>query len=61
MCNGLLKMGSPDCPCVKNNGTVRICGNYKQTINKAAHCENYPLPRTEDLLATINGRQKFNK
>ena len=34
---------------------VRICGDYKQTINKVAHCENYPLPRTEDLLATLNG------
>ena len=48
-------------PVLKNDGTVRICGDYKQTINKAAHYENYPLPRTEDLLATLNGDQKFSK
>ena len=46
---------------LKSDGTVRICDDYKQTINKAAHFENYPLPRTEDLLATLNGRQKFSK
>ena len=50
---------APIVPLLKSDETVRICGDYKQ--NKAAHCENYPLPRTEDLLATLNGGQKFSK
>ena len=58
---GYSRWAAPIVPVLKNDGTVRICGDYKQTINKAAHCENYPLPRTEDLLATLNGGQKFSK
>ena len=58
---GYSRWAAPIVPVLKNDGTVRICGDYKQTINKPAHCENYPLPRTEDLLATLNGGQKFSK
>ena len=52
---------APIVPVVKDDGTVRICGDYKVTINPAAKCDNYPVPKTEDLLATLNGGQKFSK
>ena len=58
---GYSRWAAPIVPVLKNDGKVRICGDYKRTINKAAHCENYPLPRTEDLLATLNRGQKFSK
>ena len=62
---GYSRWAAPIVPVLKSDGTVRICGDYKQTINKAAHCDNYPLPCTEDLLATPNGGggggQKFTK
>ena len=52
---------APIVPVVKSDGTIRICGDYKQTVNRSATCDNYPLPKTEDLLATLNGGKKFTK
>ena len=53
---GYSRWAAPIVPVLKSDGTVRICGDYKQTINKAAHC---PFPRTEDLLATLNGSRNL--
>ena len=52
---------APIVPLVKEGGSVRICGDYKVTVNPAAKCDNYPVPKTEDLLATLNGGEKFTK
>ena len=52
---------APIVPRVKSDGTVRICGDYKLTVNPAAECDTYPVPKTEDLLATLNGGEKFTK
>ena len=30
-------------------------------MNKVTNCNKYPVPKTEDLLATLNGGQKFTK
>ena len=40
---------------------MRICGDYKQTINQASLCDKYPVPKTEDIFATLNGGEKFCK
>lgn len=41
----------------KGQGTVRICGDYKVTINPISTTEYYPLPNISDIFATIqNGR-----
>ena len=39
--------------------TIRICGDYKQTINQAAKLENYPIPKIEDLYAIFGGGMEF--
>ena len=33
----------------KGNGSIRICGDYKETVNKAADFNKYPIPKTEGL------------
>ena len=52
---------APIVPVMKQDGRVRICGDYKVTINSAAKIERYPIPRIEDLFATLSGGQKFTK
>ena len=46
---------APIVPILKKDGSIRICGDYKQTINKCAKTEIYPLPCTEELFATLSG------
>ena len=41
--------------------SIRICGDYKVTVNKFAKTEQYPLPRIEDLFAALSGGQAFTK
>ena len=48
-------------PVPKDDGTVRICGDNKLTVNRAAEWDSYPMPKTEDLITTLNGRKEFSK
>ena len=43
------------------SGPIRICGDYKITVNKAAPVDSYPIPNTIDQLATLAGGEKFTK
>ncbi|XP_058810503.1 uncharacterized protein K02A2.6-like [Phymastichus coffea] len=46
---------TPMVPIMKSNGQVRICGNYKITLNKHLIVNRHPIPRTQDLLAMLKG------
>ena len=52
---------APIVPVLKNDGSIRICGDYKQTINQVAIPDKYPLPKVEDLLASLAGGETFTK
>ncbi|KAJ8037863.1 hypothetical protein HOLleu_18790 [Holothuria leucospilota] len=43
----------------KTDGTVRLCGDYKITINQAVDDEKYPLPTSQDLYAQLSGTSVF--
>ncbi|XP_061716630.1 uncharacterized protein K02A2.6-like [Cydia pomonella] len=53
--------GTPIVPVVKANGTIRICGDYKITINPRLKDFHYPLPRIEDLFALLGGGEQYTK
>ena len=37
-----------------------VCGDYKVTINPVLQVDQYPVPKADDLLATLAGGQKFS-
>ena len=45
----------------KPDGTVRICGNYKITLNPVLQVDQYPIPKGDDLFATLSGGQRLSK
>ena len=52
---------APIVPVIKANGSVRICGDYKLTINQVAKQDIYPLPLVEDLFTSLSGGKIFTK
>ncbi|XP_021364454.1 uncharacterized protein K02A2.6-like [Mizuhopecten yessoensis] len=52
---------APIVPIVKNDGSIRICGDYKTTVNGVSKLDNYPIPKIEDLYATLSGGKRFSK
>lgn len=52
---------SPRVPGKKSNSSIRICGNYKVTVKKIAKFDKYPVPKPEDLLATLYEGEGFFK
>ncbi|XP_028304146.1 uncharacterized protein K02A2.6-like [Gouania willdenowi] len=52
---------APIVPVLKEDGQVRLCGDYKLTINQASQLDTYPLPKVEDLFATLAGGKTFTK
>ena len=52
---------APIVPMPKSDGSVRICGDFKLTANAATNLEVYPLPRIEDIFASLSGGKQFSK
>ena len=52
---------APIVPVLKKNGKIRICGDYKLTINQSAPTETYPLPLIDELFAAMSGGKYFSK
>ena len=48
-------------PVRKQDGTVRMCGDYKITVNKVCKGDDHPIPRIEDLAYALSGGDKFTK
>ena len=45
----------------KENGNVRLCGDFKTSINGEMKVDQYPLPTVQDLFATLSNGKKFTK
>ena len=52
---------APIVPVLKKDGTVRMFGDYKLTVNQVAKVDSYPLPKINDLFASLAGGQTFSE
>ena len=53
---------SPTVNIVKTDGKgVRICTDFKETLNPVRSTDSYPLPVTEDIFATLSRAKSFTK
>ncbi|KAJ0170406.1 hypothetical protein K1T71_013777 [Dendrolimus kikuchii] len=52
---------SPIVPVLKSDGSVRICADYSQTINKQLFVEKYPLPSVQDLFTKLHHGIQYSK
>lgn len=52
---------TPVVPVIKKDGSLRLCGDFKVTINPVLTAEKYPLPLIDDLFSGLAGGQKFSK
>ena len=52
---------APVVPVMKQNGSIRLCGNYSLTVNKYAKKEAYPIPNIEELYNRLRGGVLYTK
>ena len=43
----------------KQDGQLRLCGDYKVTVKPVLDVDQYPLPKPDDIFATLSGDQQF--
>ena len=44
---------SPIVPVIKPDKSVRICGDFKQTVNPVSKLDKYPILKVEDLFVQL--------
>ncbi|XP_039518223.1 uncharacterized protein K02A2.6-like [Pimephales promelas] len=52
---------TPIVPVLKKDGSIRICGDFKITVNPILSPDQYPLPLIDDLFAGLAGGKRFSK
>ena len=53
---------APVVPVLKQDKkSLRLCGDFKLTVNRASKLDKYPIPKIKDLFAQLAGGQSFSK
>ncbi|XP_031358273.1 uncharacterized protein K02A2.6-like, partial [Photinus pyralis] len=53
--------GTPLVPIIKNDGSLKLCGDYRLTVNRYFKQVQYPLPSVESILMELSGGESFTK
>lgn len=52
---------TPIVPVLKPDDSVRVCGDYRETVNKSNTCQSYPLPTLDNMLYKLSQGTIFSK
>ena len=52
---------TPIAPVVKPDISIRVCGDYKVTVNSVLEVDQHPLPNPEELFVALSGGVEFSK
>ena len=52
---------TPVVPILKPNGTLRVCGDSKVSVNQIIDPQQYPMPRTDELLQSMAHGERYSK
>ena len=52
---------TPVVPVFKQDGTVRVCGDYKLTINKVSKLDGYPILKLDVIYTKLASGQTFTE
>lgn len=52
---------TPIVPILKKNGKIRLCGDYKITVNPHLVVDDHPFPTIDELLSKLSNGNKFSK
>ncbi|XP_055850659.1 uncharacterized protein K02A2.6-like [Episyrphus balteatus] len=55
------RWATPIVPVPKSDGSVRICGDYRSTVNAVIKTNAYPLPTVSEVMAAISDGKVFTK
>ncbi|XP_039747900.1 uncharacterized protein K02A2.6-like [Pararge aegeria] len=50
---------TPVVPIIKKSGDIRLCGDYRSTVNQATESDTYPMPTANEVFATVAGAKFF--
>ena len=53
------RWATPIVPVPKADGTFRLCGDYKATLNAALEVDQHPLPKPEEIFVSLAGGQRL--
>ena len=56
-----MKWATPIVAVLKSDKSVCICGDFRVTVNPVAKLDHYPVPKIENLLATLKRGRIFTK
>ncbi|XP_063634988.1 uncharacterized protein K02A2.6-like [Cydia splendana] len=55
------KYATPIVPVLKDNGKIKIAGDFSVTLNKDMIIDRYPMPRIEEVFARLGGGNRYTK